>query len=203
MYRFDVPIGFEESALDSDHNDFYFQPNIPRFKPESFIDEPEQYRITETDHHLISLRFENAPLADVMKAIVSQMSNYDWRVMDGVINIFPTKGRNLKFERLLDVRISSFRLVKGDDVTWIQPRVLFETPEIQSFLKSHDLNAESDRFVPWYTERPLPTGADFSNLTFRELLNGITKIKGGGWLLRSDKSKKPVKGQLESIEILL
>lgn len=205
IYDYDVAIGFEESSLDRNHNDYHFETNIPD-KDAATSTKGGRTKITfggrpTIENHLISLNHENARLEDVINDIVKQMQNYDWEINDGVINIFPAKGRNPSFKRLLELRIHEFVVWKGAEVGMIQPLIVLQLPELRKFLDDNNLLAESDRVAPWFIERPLPYGMKFSNLSLRELLNAITKSKRGGWIIRHRKFSNG--SGKESIELLI
>lgn len=189
IYRYDVAIGFEESTLDKDHNDYHFQTQIPTPDDQEKYYTDEGIDYSDVKNHLITVNFKNAKLEDVLNAIVKQMQNYDWEINNGVVNIFPIKGRDPRFEKLLNLRIREFGVPKGSEVGLIQPLIVLNLPEFKAFLAENNLYAESDRDDPWYIERPLPVEMKFSNLTFKELLNEITKSKRGGWILKTDKRK--------------
>jgi hypothetical protein len=176
----------------------------PNDKKKDFANEPLltwDQRIK--NRHLISLNFKDARLEDVLNELVKQMQNYDWTVNDGVVNIFPIKGRDLRFEKLLELKIRTFSVPKGEEFATIQPMIVFNLPEFKAFLAENNLNSESDRRIPKYADLPLPVELRFSNLPFRKLLNEITRLKRGGWILRADKRKKSENNGKEVIEILI
>jgi hypothetical protein len=74
-------------------------------------------------------------------------------------------------------------------------------PEFRAFSAQNDLIAEAVKTAPWYDDRPLPVGMKFTDLTFSDLLNAITKSKRGGWILKSHKRKMEQDKQV--IEILI
>lgn len=205
IYDYDVTIGFEESLLDRDHNDYHFETNVPHDNATTSTNDGRT-KITfggrpTIDNHLISLNHKDTRLEDVMNDIVKQMQNYDWQINDGVINIFPSKGRDPSFERLLELRIREFVVWKGAEVGMLQPLIVLQLPEFRKFLNDNKLQAESDRVAPWFIDRPLSSEMKFSNLTLRELLNAITKSKRGGWIMRHRKSSS--EGGKDSIELLI
>jgi hypothetical protein len=212
MYVYDIPIGFEESVLDKDHSDYFFQTLMPpEGKKKDFSDEPQRMSgsspssrwMIKDKGHLISLDFRDARLDDVLDEIVKQMQNYDWTINDDVVNIFPIKGRDPKFEKLLDLKIRGFGMSKGEQFSTIQPTIVINLPEFKTFLAENKLHSESDRYIPSYADLPLPMELRFTDLTFKELLNGITKLKRGGWILRTDKHKgKPVEPGNEGKQII-
>lgn len=206
MYAYDIPIGFEESSLDKGHDDYYFQTLVPsKDKKNDLPIEPHTDGVSlRTKTHFITLDFKDARLQDVLDEIVKQMQYYDWTITDDVVNIFPIKGRDPKCEKLLNIRVREFRVSKDKDFGMIQETLVLVLPEFRAFLAQNNLHAESDRYVPSYGNLPLPMELRFSDLTFKELLNGITKLKRGGWILRTgDKNKKKENKGKEVIEVLI
>ena len=188
---YDIPIGFEESALDRARNDFDFEPNMPLPVVEtpsvndgrigvSIITEP----VFEAKYHEFSIHAENSSLDEVMNMIVGQMPNYKWELSDGIVNIFPAKGRDEKYKNLLDVQIKSFVIKRPAYIGKIR-NTLLTLPEITEYLQENDLRTTLN--TSGYIEnlkRELPSELNFSNFSLRQLLNNITKIKRGGWILR-------------------
>lgn len=205
IYKYDIAIGFEESTLDRVHRDYQFETNIPTDKWKAQINVDGEFKgehIPRPEGHLITVDFKDAPLKDVMNAIVGQMKNYDWEINNDVVNIFPVRGRDPKFVQLLDLKVREFALWKNAEVGFIQT-FIFLLPEFKTFLAKNNLRINSLRtFSLWFIERPLPEGMRFSGLTFRELLNAITRSKRGGWILET--KKKNVGSQDEEfIDILI
>jgi hypothetical protein len=208
IYEYDVAIGFEESTLDKNHDDYDFQTNIPYNETNITNSKGGAARGLSglrpvVKNHLISLNFTDARLGDVLNAVVKQMKNYSWDINDDVINIFPIKGRDTRFEKLLNLKVRGFVVPKDKEVGIIQPMIVLNLPEFKAFLAENNLFAESDRTAPWYIERPLPMELRFSDLSFKQLLNRITKSKRGGWILKTNKLNKPENKGKEVIEILI
>lgn len=195
MESYDIPIGFEESILDSGHSEYAFQTNLPsvgRGKTATSDGranlEIEVERIFTAEKHPITLDIRNGKLSEVLDRIVDQMANYRWEINDGVVNIFPIRGRDKRFEELLETKIETFNLAAGKTVNDITFRILI-MKEFKAWLSKNDL-----RFNPARTGssillkaqygRTLETELKFSELNFRELLNKITKAKKGGWILK-------------------
>jgi hypothetical protein len=185
---YDIAIGFEQSNLD-DANEYYiFETNIPF--------EGGEYRTPDgrpivyagnrpiVKDHFITIEYQNARLEDVMNDVVAQMKNYTWRVDNEVINIFPQKGREPKFAQLMDMKINKFLAPKDMQVGYLEALIVLELPEFKTFVAENGLYTESWQNATRYLNRPLPESMSFSNLTFRELLNGITRSKRGGWILK-------------------
>jgi hypothetical protein len=205
IYKYDIAIGFEESTLDKDHDHYHFETNVPtdEWKPDYLADKEVISGSPKFDKHLITVNYKDGRLEDVINAIVKQMQNYDWEINNDVVNIFPIRGRDPRFEKLLKLRIREFVVRSDAEVGIIQPLIVLGLPEFRSFLADNNLYAESDRTAPAFIERPLPAGMKFSDLTFRELLNEITKSKRGGWILKTNKLKKPENKDKEFIDILI
>ena len=205
IYKYDVAIGLEESMLDSDHNHYDFETNVPPEDQKAKFAGDKEFPSGRSEfyEHLITVNYKDARLEDVMDDIVKQMKNYDWEINNDVVNIFPVKGQDPKFKKLLDLRIREFAVWKGAEVGIIQPIIVLELREFRSFLAENNLYAESDRSTFAFIKRPLPEGMRFSNLTLKELLNAITKSKRGGWILRTGENKKPENKDKKFIDILI
>jgi hypothetical protein len=96
--KYDVAIGFEESALDREHRDYYFETNVPldgrdplvvrdyrdshfenTVTPEKRAEYGDKEVFSPTRalgyKHLITVDFKDARLEEVLDAIVKQMEN--------------------------------------------------------------------------------------------------------------------------------
>jgi hypothetical protein len=64
---------------------------------------------------------------------------------------------------------------------------LFILPEFKKFLTKNSLDHSQSRtgYLVQVLERKIPDELRFSNITFKELLNKITKVKRVGWILKS------------------
>lgn len=218
IVKYNVPIGFEESTLDSEHNDYDFETNLPYFKEQMAVKPDTEQKAVKKDgeikvsiklspyfevkQHWITVNIENGSLEDVLNQIVSQMKNYKWEINDDVVNIFPTQGRDERYEKLLELNIENFNLkVQNPPIFVIRNRIL-ALPEFKKFLEENKLEYDFSRGYAFATlDRRLPEGMNFSNLKFRELLNKITKVKKGGWILRKDKRYNPEEKEVIDIEI--
>jgi len=195
MENYDIPIGFEESTLDKGRPDFKFYANLPgrpqiKTQSASGVGFTWTYRgrIFKAKRYPITLDAENERLEEVFDQIVEQMENYKWEINDGVVNIFPVKGRDQRFERLLGMNVQRFILEKGKTIEDITTNLL-SLPELVRFLEENKLIFLGVRtgvnfVLKAQYGRPIDGRMDYSNLTFRDLLNRITKIKRGGWMLR-------------------
>jgi hypothetical protein len=193
MEFYDVPIGFVESILDRNTAEFRFSANSPGVAQYPLENVDGVFKIPANSGfkpplHPVTLNAENERLEDVLNKIVKQIENYKWKINDGVVNIYPIKGRDDRFEKLLDLKINRFVFEKGTPV-WAITTNIKSLPEFSAFMTKNNLRFTGGRSGPsgalqQMYGRKVDEGMDFSNLTFRELLNKITKIKRGGWILK-------------------
>jgi hypothetical protein len=183
--KYDIAIGFEQSTLDSENADFLFP-----------VDKPELLNLPESDRqfllqsyvepdasHLITLEYTNERLETVLNDVVKQMKNYDWEINNDVVNIFPIRGRDPVFAKLMDQPVKKFSLGKGTQFLRIQYYTTELLPEFQDFLRDNGLRAGDYHFLG-YSKKPTAEDMRFTNLTFREVLNAVVKVKRGGWILK-------------------
>jgi hypothetical protein len=203
IYDYDVPIGFEQSDLDSEHGDYLFETNIPYDERSRSIHDGRPAILSGfrpvVEGHLITIDYHDASLEKVMDDVVAQMKNYAWRIDNEVVNIYPLNGRDPNFTKLLDTKINRFNFPKGAEVGMIQSYIILELPEFRTFLSENNLHAEAEQVGCWYLERPVPDEMSFSNLSFRDLLNAITRSKRGGWILKRAKPNGDRKNYVELI----
>src|SRR5215211_2054379 len=109
--NYDIPIGFEESVLDRNLPDYEFSTNLPAIGVKNMESTDgkvkinvETWRTFKPKKHWITVNVENGKLSEVFDKIVEQMENYKWEISDGVVNIFPVKGRDERFEKLLNLK---------------------------------------------------------------------------------------------------
>ncbi len=193
MVNYDVAIGFEESILDREHNDYDFETNLPNLKGQKSVSDDGNVeisvvseRVYTVKQHWFTINVKDERLEDVLNTIIAQMKNYKWEINDDVVNIFPIRGRDERYASLLNLNIKNFDLGKPTPPIFLVRNKLITLPEIKSFLDENKL------FISFYREsldnlaRKLPSELSFSNLTLRELFNKITKIKRGGWILKTN-----------------
>ena len=193
MANYDIPIGFEESALDRLQPDFEFEPNLPATAEHKTKQGDVKVTTTvrrrfEAGRHAITLYIDDGSVEQVFDEIVRQMEYYKWEINDDVVNIFPVKGRDPRFERLLGTRVQRFTFEKGQTVEDITKNIK-ALPEFVSFMRENRLHFSGVRegvkfIIRARYGRPVNEGVDFSDLTVRDLLNRSTKVKRGAWRLR-------------------
>jgi hypothetical protein len=195
MENYEIPIGYEQSILDRQHIDFLFHTNLPAvatFKQQNADGSIKMTHISETAFQAklypITVNFQNGKLKDVFDKIIEQMQNYKWEINDGVVNIIPVNGRDERFAKLLELPIESFTFKKGETVLDISKKIQ-AAREFRLFMGKNKLffipyRAGSDFVIEAQYGRKVDEEMNFSNLKLRDLLNKITKIKKGGWILR-------------------
>lgn len=201
--KYDIAIGFEESALDSSHSDYFFETNVPskELRPQFARDKEFVSEDPEVRNHLISVDFIDAPLEEVINDIVRQMQHYAWNIKDDVVNIYPIRGRDATLRKLLELRIKEFSAMEGIQVSLL-PVLLWRLPEFESFIADHHLRVMRERsHALWFLTTPLSAQVKLTDLTFGDLLNAVTRIKRGGWILRYNKDYRNEEKNI--IEILL
>lgn len=140
--------------------------------------------------HKLTVDFKDARLEEVIDGIVKQMQNYDWEINDDVVNIYPKRGRDARLKKLLDTGVRVFAVGMGDNVGSIQPYLMLFLPEFRAFLAENNLEFETARPGSSFENRILPEGMSFTDMTFKELLNAITKSKRGGLDAANKNSEK-------------
>lgn len=191
--NYDVAIGFEQSTLDREHNDYDFETNVLPMIDRRAVSRDGNIQVAETEpiseikQHWITVNVKNGRLEKVLNIIIEQMENYKWEINDGVVNIFPIQGRDKRYEKLLELNVKSFTLKKPIYVGSIRNNIL-ALAEVINFLDENKLYSTAARSngLLENLDRRLDVEMNFSNLTFRELLNKITKIKRGGWILQEN-----------------
>lgn len=195
MENYDIPIGFEQSILDRDHSDYDFYTNVPAAATHRMANADGSITVTTTGErifkaelHPITVNAENEKLEEVFTQIVEQMLHYKWEINDGVVNIFPTQGRDERIEKLLELNIKKFTFEKGKTIEEITTSIQ-SLHEFLRFMYKNKLLFTGGRhgsnfLLTAQYGKTIEVGMDFSNLALRELLNKITKIKRGGWILK-------------------
>lgn len=151
--RYNIPIGFEYS--DYEH----------------------------TEKIRISLSEQNTTVKDVLNLLITQNSNYNWEISDGVINFIPTKARRESLKRLLTTEIS---ITFNKNLTKYELKsFLAELPEIKKIsdspfnFKIHSGNV-SDQLL---SDETLKTA---KNIQFKSFLNRIVNGKDSNFWFISE-----------------
>lgn len=195
MFDYGVNIGYEESELDRDHLDYDFDVNVP---PEWAVSttnlsngmsiQSSSRRVFPATSNLISLELVDRPLSEALDNVVEQMSNYRWEVSDGVVNIVPSKGRDDVNRQFLELKISKCSLPKETAIRFIKYNI-GNLPEVRAFLQKHDLAFSMTQLFIGDPKKPIGKEINFENIRMLDLLNEISKVKGGGWSLEQQIGK--------------
>ena len=122
----------------------------------------------------IDISIEKGSLRDLLEAIVAQDSRYSWKIIDGVVNVYPRANRDTLLNDLLDTRIQEFLLAKNTSLYRIRYSIV-ELPEIKSKLEKAEVTA----YTVAYTRMDFARLGEFSmrvsNVTLRELMNRIVR----------------------------
>jgi hypothetical protein len=178
MAYYDIPIGYEESSPQKGYRDYYFEVNpLP---PNSTC---HIKCWTENSDLTYSINARNETLENVLNKIVKQLPDYKWSLEEGVVNFTPVKRQEELLEILLNTRIEKFTMNKGGSIYSMRTSLL-SLPEIKRFeeMSRHRMTIVmrgNDTRI-----KKIAENLDFSAVTFRELLNHITKVKKGGWIVR-------------------
>lgn len=134
---------------------------------------------------VFSFDLHDATLVDVMNSLIKQKQGYQWEISDGVVNIFPTQGRDKRLQKLLDVKIKSFSMVnQGDLVVGKILNFVVGLPELKEFEKANDVVIPNTRTAGFDSIFEKIDSVQLKDLTFKQLLNKLSQVKGsGGWRL--------------------
>lgn len=199
--NYDIAIGLEQSTLDGEHNDYAFETNLRKGVDKREVNKDGKIEIPEkekprinVERHFFTVNVENGKLEDVLNQIVRQMKIYKWEINDDVVNIFPIRGRDKRYKNLLELKIKYFNLRKPFDIGSIRKEI-FNLPEVIKFLEKNEIfsTVYLSSTLLENLDRLIYLDIEFSDLTLRELLNKITKVKSGGWILQ----KNPMYGSKE------
>ena len=210
MQKYQIDVGFEQSMLDNRKWYFSFDTNMPmeathsQNKNSGVKIEITAQSAFKAGPYPISRNIENKSVKDLFNAIVPQMGNYNWKMRDGVVNIYPVRGRDPRFKELLDRKVKRFYLPAGSKVEDIITTLL-ALPEFRDFRRSHNFTFSPIRegvnvLIEAQYGRLIGPSIDLTNIRFRDLLNKITKIKKGGWILKL-RGKTREGGDLGDLDI--
>lgn len=135
----------------------------------------------------VSVDIRGGTMRDALEAVVRQDTRYEWRVVDGVINVYPKAGRDDLLPSLLETPVRDFSIVEGTGRKVIQNRMV-DLPEVKAKLEAAHV---TPRFFVMSNLDVIPVGARFSlavrDTTLRGLLNRIVRDSTAKfWVLRRD-----------------
>src|SRR6185369_2126924 len=76
-------------------------------------------------------------LEDVLKLIFDQVGEYDWKIEDGAVNVFPRHSRDPLIEKLLNTQIHYFTHRKGASRVELKSAII-ESPEVANLLQQNN-----------------------------------------------------------------
>jgi hypothetical protein len=98
-----------------------------------------------------------------------------------VVNIYPIRDRDPSYAEILDLKVSKFSTNDGTEISSL-PSLISRIPEFRAFLVKHDMIVNTSQYTS-FRHRELPK-LNFSDLTIKQLLNEIVKVKRGAWVMR-------------------
>lgn len=152
------------------------------------------------DLNTFDINLEAGKLSDVLDSIIKQKPSYKWEIVDGVVNFVPIKNRNPFIEKLLNTQIKSFSLKNYTFSNEID-RQLEVIPEVAELLKHNNITVNDIYFVSFRLGANYPEiegNLTLSNVTFKELLNGIVKKSHANFRIVSLKTLE-IKGKTKRI----
>ncbi len=134
-----------------------------------------QEAATDGQSPTLSVVIQGRSLRDVLDEIVKQDPRYEWKVIDGVINVFPRTKRDLLLANILDQRVQSFTIPKATRLIQIRYAIA-AIPEVKELLQQANVTPMDYIAVGGDLVKP---GQDFSlntsDSTVREILNQIIR----------------------------
>jgi hypothetical protein len=122
----------------------------------------------------ISIDLQGRPLRDVLDAIIEQDPRYEWKVVDGVINVIPKASRDQFLKDLLETRVERFTIDRGTGRFDIR-RKITEIPEVRAKLERAGINHGVGGLITNadFSEAGPDFTLDVSDITVREILNRV------------------------------
>ncbi len=196
MFDYGVVIAFEESELDRAHLDYVIDVNVPPGWAGSTIPlsngmsiQSRSRRVYPAKSHLITLHLVDRPLSEALDKIVAQMSYYRWEVSNGVVIIMPSEGRDDDLRQFLELKISRYSLPRQTAISTIKYSI-GDLPEVKEFLEKHELQYFMNQVMFGHPKTPNIENINFEDIRLIDLLNEISKVKGGGWALTTETTKQ-------------
>lgn len=124
------------------------------------------------------VRIVNGNLGQVLDALIEQNPSYEWRVVDGVINVYSSKNKDYVIEDILNTKITNI-FIKGLLGKMNVGDVIFNTSEGKEKLKSlgmRDIHFYYANEILNPNISKINSLSHFENVTIREVLNQIIKL---------------------------
>lgn len=124
----------------------------------------------------VNVSLKDVTVKEVLDAFISQDPQYEWRLVDGVVNVTPRDNRDPFLQDLLDVTVKGFAVSEGATLYDLRVNIT-NLPEVRQKLIGNNITASSRGSI---------TGADLakvgkkftlydSQLSLRGILNRIIK----------------------------
>lgn len=130
---------------------------------------------TQGEEPILSVMIQGRTLQEVLDETVRKDPRYEWKIIDGVINVRPKSQRDGLLAKVLETRVDFFE-IKRDSRLFQVRREILELPHVKALLEQEKVGYGPDvklggEFVKF--------GKDFalslSNVTVREILNRIIR----------------------------
>jgi hypothetical protein len=123
----------------------------------------------------IDLQLENKSVRELLQSIVEQDTRYEWKLVDGVINVFPKNDSDILLGELLSTQVAHFSVDNCQNRLTVRSNLL-DVSSIKSKLE----DAKVSPLVVAFTGIDLvklgeKSKLNLSNKTLREVLNAIIK----------------------------
>jgi hypothetical protein len=154
--------------------------------PIGFEDTSDSDKDTSKKNEKI-IHLQSGTLREILNSLIKQDPDYDWKVRDGVVNIYPVRARDEILKTLLETRFKSFSSKKEAGRKRIA-EIIHRSAEVNAFLNSRkvklgilsraDLNAAD-----------AVKDINISDIDLRGLLNQIVKDSADSkwWLVQRDE----------------
>jgi hypothetical protein len=124
----------------------------------------------------MKLHIQKATVRTALDSIVKQNPLYTWRIINGVVNVFPTDGnRDHLIRQVLETKLERFAIERGMSRFALRQTVT-ALSEVKSVLAKANVHPENQSFMSRDFE---PVGRNFSlqvsNISVTELLNSVIR----------------------------
>lgn len=133
-----------------------------------------EYSVTHSDQRTINLDFKDGTIKEVLDSIVKQEPLYRWELVDGVVNVVPTRDRDPFIEAFLNTPVDRFDPGKWTSIFQVR-EAIGHIPEVRRMLEA---NRKTFYTGGVYVKRPSiyakkDVDLSISRTTVRGLLNRI------------------------------
>jgi hypothetical protein len=120
----------------------------------------------------ITVEVKEGTVRDVLDAVVEADPRYEWKVVDGVINVFPRERK----DSLLTTVVSDYKIyqLNRDEIK----ESITEVPEIKSKLSSLGIQRRDVVSLPMESKQLTPFTLNLHNVTMRKILNEVLRESG-------------------------